>query len=84
MSEKAKVYFFKVWDATTDTYDMPAMKSTSERIARVGGAIIPETEEEIDASLLDEDGRYDPGIGDAVDDGTAPEQVAVKPPSPAL
>jgi hypothetical protein len=32
LSDKAKVYFFKVWNGTSHTYDMPAMKSTAERI----------------------------------------------------
>lgn len=79
MGDKVKVYFFKVWDGTTDSFHMPERKSTAERIARVGGAILPETEEEVDVDQLDDEDWYDPRQGDAEDDATA--QVSEKPPT---
>lgn len=80
MGDKVKVYFFKVWNGTTDSYEMPPRKSTADRIKNIcKGEILLETEEEVDSDLLDDEGRYDPSQGDIADDQL--DRVAEKPPS---
>lgn len=54
------VHHFKVYDAASDSWIVPTRKSPVERIERIGGVIIPGTEEDVDRSVLDEQDRYDP------------------------
>ena len=53
------VYSFRVWDQKGGVHFIPVRKSTAERIAILGGEIIPSTEEEVDEQTVHE-GRYDP------------------------
>lgn len=57
---KITVHHFRVYDAKTDVWISPPRKSPVERINRVGGQIIPGTGEDVNASALDEQERYDP------------------------
>jgi len=61
MEEPVTVYSFEVWDQTQGAYVTQRLKSPAGRIERIGRArIIPGTAEEIEASMLDPQGRYDP------------------------
>jgi hypothetical protein len=81
VGEKVKVYFCRLQNGVSDSADSPPWKAKAEYIAQVGGSIIAETEEEVDAGLLDAEGRYDPAVGDKFDDEIPYQKVAVKPPS---
>jgi len=59
---RVTVHHFRVYDAATDSWIVPARKSPAERIERIRGAIIPGTAEEVDRAALDEHERYDPQI----------------------
>ena len=54
-----KVYAFEIWDSAKGEMIIQPVKSTAGRIIRVGGKIISGTAEEVDASCLDAEGRYD-------------------------
>jgi hypothetical protein len=54
------VYHFRAWNPGTDEYIVPDRKSPAERIERIGGTILPGTAEEVEDSVLDEHGRYEP------------------------
>ena len=61
MEEPVTVYSFEVWDPREDAYVAQRLKSPAARIERIGKArIIAGTAEEVDASTLDAQGRYDP------------------------
>ena len=51
------VYAFKVWDAGAGEMVQPPRKSTKERIAKIGGEIIPNSGEWVEPSAIDADGR---------------------------
>lgn len=82
MTETAKVYFYKVVDAGTGEIRVPDRKATTETVANLRRELLQETEEEVDASLLDQDGRYDPAIGDKKDHSIL--SAKVKPTGPSL
>jgi hypothetical protein len=54
------VHHFKVWDQMRGDHIVPPLKSPAERIKQIGGTIIPGTAEDVESSVLDADGRYDP------------------------
>ena len=61
MEEPVTVYSFEVWDQTRGAYVAQRLKSPAWRIERIGRArIIPDSAEEIEASMLDPQGRYNP------------------------
>ena len=61
MEERVTVYSFEVWDPREDAYVAQRLKSPAARIERIGKArIISGTAEEVEASMLDPQGRYDP------------------------
>ena len=61
MEEPITVYSFEVWDPREDAYVAQRLKSPAQRIERIGKArIIPGSNEEVEASMLDAQGRYDP------------------------
>lgn len=82
MTETAKVYFYKVADAGTGEIRVPDRKATAETVADLRGELLHETGEEVDASLLDQNGRYDPAIGDKKDQSIL--SATVKPSGPSL
>jgi hypothetical protein len=47
VAEKVKVYFCRIQNRMTDSVDSPPWKATAEHVSRLGGSIIPETEEEV-------------------------------------
>ena len=53
---KEKVYYFKVYDVTTDEMLTSKRPAIREAIIRCSGTPIEETEHEVDAALLDENG----------------------------
>jgi hypothetical protein len=63
---KLIVHHFKVWDALRGDFVVPPTngaapsKRTAEDIAGIGGEILPNTAEVIDADQLDVYGRYFP------------------------
>jgi hypothetical protein len=57
VSGLVEVYAFKVWDSQAGDMVQPRGKSTAERIARIGGEIIPGTEEWVPPSTIDAEGR---------------------------
>lgn len=63
-AEPATVHHFLVFDEAEEEYVIPPLKSTEDRIIRVGGEILPCTEEVVDRSALDSAGRYDPKRAD--------------------
>ena len=66
MEEPVTVYSFEVWEPREDGYVTQRLKSPAARIEMIGKArIIPGTAEEVDASTLDAQGRYDPSTGRA-------------------
>ena len=55
------VYSFEVWDQQQGAYIAQRLKSPAARIERIARArIIIGTAEEVDASALDPQGRYNP------------------------
>jgi hypothetical protein len=63
MEEPVTVYSFEVWDPREDEYVAQRLKSPASRIEMIGNArIIAGTAEEVEASTLDAQGRYDPSI----------------------
>ena len=62
------VHYFKKWHQQQGEYIVQPRKSPADRIQEIGGQIIPGTDEEVDESALDSEGRYDP------------EPQSVKPP----
>jgi hypothetical protein len=58
LNEMPTVHGFKIWDQ--GRYVVPRSKRTSEQIAQMGGEVIPDTAEEVEASEFDGDGRYNP------------------------
>lgn len=61
--EFVMVHNFVVWDNAKGEHVIQPQKSTIERIARVGGQIIPCSSETVSRASLDEDGRYSPKEG---------------------
>jgi hypothetical protein len=55
-----KVYKFKVYDNLLGVMLVQPLMSQKERIELVAGTIILDTEREVDASELDDQGRFDP------------------------
>jgi hypothetical protein len=65
---KIVVHHFQVWDQMRGEFVVPPLKSPAARIIeQAKGQIIAGTAEEVDASALDQHGRYDPAKLDAVD-----------------
>ena len=60
---KVRVYHFKVYDPIKDEEVIPPRKSPAHRINRIGGQILMDTAEDVDASSLDGQERYDPKTG---------------------
>ena len=61
MEEPVTVYSFEVWDQRQGAYVAQRLKSPLGRIERIGKArIIPGTTEQVEASMLDPLGRYNP------------------------
>jgi hypothetical protein len=56
-AELVEVHSFKVWDNHAGDTVQPPHKSTADRIARVGGDIVPGTSEWAEPSAIDADGR---------------------------
>jgi len=55
------VHHFGVWNAVEDKWVYPPLKSPESRIRdEAHGEILPGTAKDVDASTLDELGRYDP------------------------
>jgi hypothetical protein len=52
-----EVYSFKVWDSRTGDIVQPERKSTADRIARVGGEIIPGSTAWVTSAEVDPEGR---------------------------
>ena len=52
-----EVHAFKVWDSRTGDIVQPERKSTADRIARVGGEIIPGSAEWVSSAEVDDEGR---------------------------
>jgi hypothetical protein len=52
-----EVHAFKVWDSRAGDMVQPRGKSTAERIARIGGEIIPGSAEWLPPSAIDVEGR---------------------------
>lgn len=52
-----QVHSFRAWDSRAGDMVQPPQKSTAERIARIGGEIVPDTGEWVDPSAIDADGR---------------------------
>jgi hypothetical protein len=52
------IFAYKVWDIKSGSYKPGRYKATEEAIKRFGAVRIDDTAEEVDASLLDEEGRY--------------------------
>jgi hypothetical protein len=59
---KVTVHHCLVWDHERGCSVIPPMKSTIERIALIGGKILPGTAEEVEASDLDGRCRYVPRL----------------------
>jgi hypothetical protein len=58
MQPMTTVHSFRAWDHIAGEFKVQSHKSTAERIASIKGAqIVPGTEEEVDPSELDADGR---------------------------
>jgi hypothetical protein len=55
-----KVYKFKVYDNLLGVMLVQPLMSQKERIELAAGTIIPDTEQEVDESELDDQGRFDP------------------------
>jgi hypothetical protein len=55
-----EVHHFKVRSSIDEPWEIPPSKRTAESIAALNGEVIAETMEEVDSSLLDEEGRYFP------------------------
>jgi hypothetical protein len=58
-------YSFKVWDNMRGGMVKPRAKSTAQRIARIGGEIVPGTSEWVAPEALDQEGRVkeiNPGL----------------------
>jgi len=63
MEESVTIYSFEVWDQRQGVYVAQRLKSPAARIQRIGSArIIPGTAEDVNASTLDPQGRYDPAM----------------------
>jgi len=56
------VHHFSVWDGQAEQMIVPPLKSPAERIRRLGGTIIPGTDERVHESALDLHGRYRPRV----------------------
>jgi hypothetical protein len=54
------VYNFKVWDAGCGGWVYPVLKTTADRIRKAKGEIIIGTNEKVDPTTLDTEGRYCP------------------------
>lgn len=54
------VHQFRVWDSARGEYVTQPVKSPADRIARIGGEIVPQTGEAVKRSELNSDGRYNP------------------------
>jgi hypothetical protein len=59
-SRMVQVHSYKRWDIARDRYVTTRLKGTPEYITSIGGEIRPNTQETIDPSYLDGQGRYDP------------------------
>ncbi len=59
-TETAVVHNFKKWNIAEDEYEVSRFKATAEAVERAGSEIIGGTAETVDASLLDDTGRYRP------------------------
>jgi hypothetical protein len=55
-----QVYHFKVWNTNKGDWEIPPSKRTADSIGDLKGEIIPDTAEEVDATKLDNHGRYFP------------------------
>ncbi|MFN4142113.1 hypothetical protein [Aestuariivirga sp.] len=64
---KITVHSFKVFHAMKGEYVEAGYKATREWIARAGGEVIPDSEEEIDDICLDGTGRYFPANKEGTD-----------------
>lgn len=53
-----RVYRYRAWDETLGAWLIYPVKTTPERIAALGGIIVPDTDEYVDPSLLDDTGIY--------------------------
>jgi hypothetical protein len=56
------VHSFRVYNIGQAAMVIQPHKCTVECIQRIRGAIVPETAEMVDASFIDEDGRYRPTL----------------------
>jgi hypothetical protein len=54
---EVEVHSFQAWDSMRGDMVQPSAKSTAERIARVGGQIVPGTSEWMSPEFIDEEGR---------------------------
>ena len=55
-----QVHQFKVWNIYKDEWVVQPSKRTAERIAEIGGIIVPGTVEMVSETLLDAEGSYVP------------------------
>ena len=58
MVKVVRVHHFKHWDIASGMWRIPSFKVSIEWIIMSGGESIAGTAEEVDPSLLDEQGRY--------------------------
>ena len=56
--EMVAVYGFKRYDISRDEHSVLPYKGTAEYIRSIRAEIIPGTTEDVDPSLIDEEGRY--------------------------
>jgi hypothetical protein len=56
------VHRFRIFDPVAEDWVVQLSKSSVAHIEKVGGRIIAGTGEEVDAALIDEQGRYVPRI----------------------
>jgi len=52
------VYRFRAWDKEFRAWTIPPVKRTVDAVGRIGGTVLPGTEEYVDPALLDDRGEY--------------------------
>lgn len=57
---RVTVHHFRLWDAQRGYFIVAPLKGAEKRIKQLNGQIVPGTAEEVDARLIDAQGRYRP------------------------
>jgi len=55
---QVRVYRYRAWDDVFGAWVIYPVKATPERIAALGGTVVPGTDEYVDVAMLDEAGIY--------------------------